>query len=82
MNRSVKAHLPAAIAICIALCAAAALLLLTPAPALGAALPGTSDDGSSVPHQAASYLQRKAIDKAKQAVAAARPRCLSNEQLF
>ncbi len=82
MNRSAKAYLPAAIAILIALCAAAALLLLGPDRALGAALPDTSDDGSSVPHQAASYLQRKAIDKAKQAVAAVRPRRLSDELLF
>jgi len=47
MNRRVKAHIATAIAICIALCAAAALLLLGPARVLDVGLPDTSDDGSS-----------------------------------
>ena len=82
MNRRVKAHIATAIAICIALCAAAALLLLGPARVLDVGLPDTSDDGSSVRHEAASYLQRKAIEKAKQAVAPVRPRRPCDEHMF
>ena len=82
MNRSIQAYLPAAIAICIALCAAAALLLLGSARPFGAALPGSPDDGSGLPRQAASYLQRKAIDKGKQAVAPAHLQRLADEMLF
>ena len=82
MNRRVKVHVPTAIAICIALCAAVALLLLGPARMFGVALSDTSDDRSSVPHEAASYLQRKAFEKAKQAVAPVRPRHPSDEHLL
>ena len=69
MNRTFKTYIPAAVAICIAVCGAAALLLLGPARAFGATSPDTSDDGSSASRMAASYLQRKVFDKAKQAIA-------------
>ena len=69
MNRHFNIYIPAAIAICIAVSAAAALLLLGPAQAFGATSPDTSDDGSVVPRMAASYVQRKLIAKAKQSVA-------------
>ena len=66
MNRNPLTYIPVAVAITVAVCAAATLLLGS-APALGAALDSAAHS-CALPQLAAPYVQRRVVEKAAQGI--------------